>query len=118
MSINSALCFSATFIAIVVCFDVVRFDPKTTAPPITAAIAPITVVGSNLIRKLSQYPNSAGRHRHLRKKHGLPAPLQGLRKFLNFSFKARDLIAQVTIGHTRGVQVQVSLLMKSYLPTP
>jgi hypothetical protein len=40
-------------------------------------------------------------------------PLQGLRKFLNFSFEARDLIAQVTIGHTRGVQFQVSLLMRT-----
>ena len=42
---------SAAFIAVVVCIDGVRFDPKTTMPPITAAIAPIIVVGLNLIRK-------------------------------------------------------------------
>jgi hypothetical protein len=49
MSINSALRVSAAFIAAVACFDVLEFDPKKTTPPITAAIAPITVVGSNLI---------------------------------------------------------------------
>ena len=47
MSINSALRLSATFIALVVCFDVVRFDPKTTTPPMTAAIAPIIAAASN-----------------------------------------------------------------------
>ena len=42
MSINSALRLSATFIALVVCFDV-----KTTTPPMTAAIAPIIAAASN-----------------------------------------------------------------------
>ena len=49
MSINSALRVSAAFIAAVVCFDVLEFEPKTTTPPIMAAIAPIVVAGSNLI---------------------------------------------------------------------
>jgi hypothetical protein len=31
------------------CFDVLMFDPKTTVPPITAEIAPIITIGSNLI---------------------------------------------------------------------
>ena len=35
------------FMAVVVCFKVLVFDPKTTVPPITAAIAPIMTVGSN-----------------------------------------------------------------------
>ena len=33
-------------ISVVVCFKVLVFDPKTTVPPITAAIAPIMTVGS------------------------------------------------------------------------
>jgi hypothetical protein len=49
MSINSALRFSAAFIAAVVCFDVLEFEPKTTTPPIMSAIAPIVAAGSNLI---------------------------------------------------------------------
>jgi hypothetical protein len=31
------------------CFDVLAFDPKTTVPPITAEIAPIIAIESNLI---------------------------------------------------------------------
>jgi hypothetical protein len=31
------------------CFDVLVFDPKTTVPPITAEIAAIIAIGSNLI---------------------------------------------------------------------
>jgi hypothetical protein len=42
-------CVSAAFIAAVVCFDVLEFDPKTTTAPITTAIAPIIVTESNLI---------------------------------------------------------------------
>src|SRR6266446_6404500 len=45
--INSALCASAAFMAVVVCFKVLVFDPPTTVPPITAANAPIMTVGSN-----------------------------------------------------------------------
>src|SRR5246127_3975042 len=45
--INSALCASAAFMAVVVCFKVLVFDPQTTVPPITAASAPIMTVGSN-----------------------------------------------------------------------
>jgi hypothetical protein len=45
--INSVLCASAACMAVVVCFKVLMFDPKTTAPPITAAIVPIITVGSN-----------------------------------------------------------------------
>ena len=33
--------------SVIVCFKVLVFDPKTTVPPITAAIAPIRTVGSN-----------------------------------------------------------------------
>jgi hypothetical protein len=49
MSINSALRVSAAFIAAVVCFDVLEFEPKMTTPPIVAAIAPIIAAGSKLI---------------------------------------------------------------------
>ena len=35
--------------AAVACFDVLVFDPKTTVPPITAEIAPIIAIASNLI---------------------------------------------------------------------
>jgi hypothetical protein len=45
--INSALCASAAFMAVVLCFKVLLFDPQTTVPPITAASAPIITVGSN-----------------------------------------------------------------------
>src|SRR5215472_8154248 len=38
---------SAAFMSVVVCFKVLVFEPKTTVPPITAAIAPIRTVGSN-----------------------------------------------------------------------
>src|SRR5262245_39932998 len=48
-SINSALRALAPSIALVVCCNVLVFDPKTTVPPITAPIAPIITVGSNLI---------------------------------------------------------------------
>jgi hypothetical protein len=34
---------------VTVCFKVLMFDPKTTVPPIAAAIAPIMIVGSNPI---------------------------------------------------------------------
>ena len=33
--------------SVIVCFKVLVFEPKTTVPPITAAIAPIRTVGSN-----------------------------------------------------------------------
>src|SRR5262249_33348500 len=45
--INSVLCASAAFMSALVCFKVLVFEPKTTVPPITAAIAPIRIVGSN-----------------------------------------------------------------------
>jgi hypothetical protein len=45
--INSALCVSAAFMAVIVCFKVLVFDPQTTVPPITAASAPIMTVASN-----------------------------------------------------------------------
>jgi hypothetical protein len=35
--INSALCASAAFMAVVACFKVLVFDPQTTVPPITTA---------------------------------------------------------------------------------
>src|SRR6266516_7692934 len=59
--INSALCASAAFMAVVVCFKVLVFDPQTTVPPITAASAPIMTVGSNstapmIIAKLKAPP--------------------------------------------------------------
>jgi hypothetical protein len=44
---QSVLCASAAFMSVIVCFKVLVFDPKTTVPPITAAIAPIMAVGSN-----------------------------------------------------------------------
>jgi hypothetical protein len=45
--INSALCASAAFTSVLICFKVLVFDPKMTVPPITAAIAPVMTVGSN-----------------------------------------------------------------------
>ena len=51
--INSLLCTSAAFISAVICFKVLVFDPKTTVPPITAAIAPTVAVGSNLIAPMT-----------------------------------------------------------------
>jgi hypothetical protein len=45
--INSVLFTSAAFMPVIVCFKVLVFEPKTTVPPITAAIAPIRTVGSN-----------------------------------------------------------------------
>ena len=33
--------------SVIVCFNVLVFEPKTTVPPMTAAIAPIRTVGSN-----------------------------------------------------------------------
>src|SRR5262249_18938469 len=38
--INSVLWASAAFMSVRVCFKVLVFEPKTTVPPITAAIAP------------------------------------------------------------------------------
>jgi hypothetical protein len=35
--------------SVAACFDVLVFDPKTTVPPITAAIAPTIAIESNLI---------------------------------------------------------------------
>ena len=40
MSTNSALHASASFIAAIVCFDVLELDPNTTTPPMMAAMAP------------------------------------------------------------------------------
>src|SRR5512133_670455 len=40
---------SAALMSAAACVDVVVFDPKTTEPPITAAIAPIIAIESNLI---------------------------------------------------------------------
>jgi hypothetical protein len=59
--INSALCALAAFMAVIVCFKVLVFDPQTTVPPITAASAPIMTVGSNptaptLIAKIKAPP--------------------------------------------------------------
>jgi hypothetical protein len=48
MSINLARDVSASFMAAVVCFDVLQLKPKTTAPPMMAASAAIMVAGSNL----------------------------------------------------------------------
>jgi hypothetical protein len=39
MSINLARSVSAAFMAAVVCFDVLQLEPKTTTPPMTAAIS-------------------------------------------------------------------------------
>jgi hypothetical protein len=47
--INSALRASAAFMSVVVWFKVLVFDPKTTVPPTTAAIAPIMTVALNPI---------------------------------------------------------------------
>jgi hypothetical protein len=47
--INSALRASASFMSLVVCFMVLVFDPRTTVPPMTAAIAPIRAVALNRI---------------------------------------------------------------------
>jgi hypothetical protein len=46
LSINRVLNVSASFIAAIVCFDVVEFDPKTTMPPIMAAMAPTMAAGT------------------------------------------------------------------------
>ena len=59
--ISSALCALAAFIAVIVCFKVLVFDPQMTVPPITAASAPIMTVGSNptapmLIAKIKAPP--------------------------------------------------------------
>ena len=47
LPISSVLCASAAFMSVIVCFKVLVFEPKTTVPPITAAIAPIRTVGSS-----------------------------------------------------------------------
>ena len=118
MLINSALCVSAAFMAAVVCFDVLEFDPKTTTPPITSAIAPIAAVGSNRIApiKLANIQNSTGSDDHLRKQHGLAAPIKAFGKFVDIGFEAGDLIAQVIIGHTRGLPLRLSQFRIAHFP--
>jgi Putative transposase len=49
LPISSALSASAALMAAAACFDVLVFDPKTTVPPITAEIAAIVAIESNVM---------------------------------------------------------------------
>jgi hypothetical protein len=81
--------------AVVVCFKVLVFDPKTTIPPITAAIAPIRTVRSNPTAPII-IANSSGSNGGFWNENNLPTPLYHIGKLLNVGFEVQDLFVQVT----------------------
>src|SRR5262249_41275569 len=57
ISINSALLLATAFFQVIVCLDVVRFDPKTTKPQTTVAIAPTIAAASAQMALIKQADN-------------------------------------------------------------
>jgi hypothetical protein len=85
--------------SVIVCFKVLVFEPKTTIPPITAAIAPIRTVGSSpttpmIVAKIKIPPAARATFeirmifRHLSINVG---------ELLNVGFDVQDLFVQVTV---------------------
>jgi hypothetical protein len=96
--INSALCASAPFMSVLVCFKVLVFDPNMTVPPIATAIAPIITAGSKptapmIIAKIKV----SGSHRGFRNKTDLLTALYNVGEVLNLGFDMQDLFVQVAV---------------------
>jgi hypothetical protein len=96
--INSALRASAAFMSVVVWFKVLVFDPKTTVPPTTAAIAPIMTVALNpiaptIVAKIRIPPAPAANF----ERRMIFRQLSNVRELLNVCFNAQYLFLQVTV---------------------
>jgi hypothetical protein len=75
LAISSALSASPAFRAAAVCLALLVFDPKTTVPPITTAIALIIATGSNRIIPIVRAQQDLHHHwRNTRHKRRLQAP--------------------------------------------
>ena len=100
--LNLVLCASAAFMSVTVCFKVLVFEPKTTVPPITTAIAAIRTVGSNpsapMIIAEIKIPPAAMATFEI--KNDLQTPLYNIGELLSVGFDVQDLFVQVTRSTT------------------